>query len=50
MNIEQEIREIKELLHTLIQQTAPPPTVRAKVKARTVARQLLAERAERRQK
>jgi len=47
MNIEKEIIEIKAMLKTMVEQTAPPPTVQTKVKTRNMARQILAESAER---
>ncbi|MCB5286040.1 MAG: hypothetical protein LHW45_10710 [Candidatus Cloacimonetes bacterium] len=47
MNIEQRRQNIESMLKTLVEQTAPPPTVQTKVKVRSLARQNLAESAER---
>jgi hypothetical protein len=44
------IENIEKKLDVLVEQTAPPPTVKTKVKAREWARQILAESEERKRK
>jgi hypothetical protein len=44
MNIEKEIIEIKAMLKTLVEQTAPPPPVKTKVQLRAAARELFADK------
>jgi len=50
MNIEQEIIEIKTLLKTLLEQTAPPPSIKTKMKMDARINQVFADRAERKNK
>ena len=49
-HIEKEITEIKEMLQTIIEQTAPPLPVKTKMQLRDRARRELAEWEERRKK
>lgn len=50
MNIEQEIIEIKGMLQTLLDLTAPPPSVKTKMQIRATSKQIMSEFLERKQK
>lgn len=44
MNIEQEIIEIKAMLKTLVEQTAPPPSIKTKAQFRAAVKELFADK------